>query len=113
MILQRFLERDDPPLRSYRAHRRLDARNARFKAHGWMEVTTELSPEHGMTWTVTDEGGSGYIRKNVLRKALEAEAAAMRAGDPAKAAITDANYTFLAPDHQTMTRKHSNRATST
>ena len=47
---------------------------------------------------MTGEGGSGYIRKIVLRKALEAEVAAIRAGDPAKAAITERNYTFLMSD---------------
>jgi len=96
--IERFLQRNDPPLRSYRARRRLEARNARFKAEGWMEVTTELGPNQRLSWAVTAEGGSGYIRNRVLRKALEAEVAAIRAGDPAKAAITERNYTFLMSD---------------
>ena len=79
--IERFLERNDPPLRTYRGRRRLEARNARFKAEGWMEVTTELGPSQGLSWTVTGEGGSGYIRNRVLRKALEAEVAAVRAGE--------------------------------
>jgi hypothetical protein len=99
-LVERFLLRDDPPLRGYRARRRLEARNDRFKAAGWIEVTTEFAPELGLTWTVTDEGGSTYIRRNVLLKALGAEATAVRAGDPAKAAITDANYNFFASEDQ-------------
>ena len=96
--IERFLQRNDPPLRTYRGRRRLEARNARFKAEGWMEVTTELDPNQGLSWTVTGEGGSGYIRNRVLRKALEGEVAAIRAGDPAKAAITERNYTFAVSD---------------
>ena len=42
--IERFLQRNDPPLRSYRARQRLEARNARFKAEAWMEVTTESVP---------------------------------------------------------------------
>ena len=63
-----------------------------------MEVTTELGPNQRLSWTVTGEGGSGYIRNRVLRKALKAEVAAFAAGDPAKAAITESNYTFLMSD---------------
>ncbi len=96
--IERFLQRNDPPLRTYRGRRRLEARNARFKAEGWMEVTTELGPDQRLSWAVTGEGGSGYIRNRVLRKALEGEVAAFRAGDPAKAAITESNYTFLVSD---------------
>jgi hypothetical protein len=93
-VLDRFLAHQTEPLVRYRATRRLEAENKRFNVKGWMEVTTELSPEQGFTWTVVDEGGSGYIRNKVLRKTLEGEAQAVRNNDPAKAALTEANYTF-------------------
>lgn len=93
-LLERFLSHRAEPVVRYRATRRLEAENKRFNVKGWMEVTTELSPEGGFTWTVTDEGGSGYIRNKVLRKTLEGEAQAVRNNEPSKAALTEANYTF-------------------
>ncbi len=93
-LVARFLAREDPPLVSYRAARRLEARNERFDVHGWMEVVTELAPERGFSWQVVSEGGSSYVRNKVLRKALEGEADTIRRGDPAKAALVELNYTF-------------------
>jgi hypothetical protein len=93
-LLERFLSHQAEPLIRYRAVRRLEAENKRFKVKGWMEVMTELSPENGFTWTVIEEGGSGYIRNKVLRKTLEGEAQAVRNNDPSKAALTEANYSF-------------------
>lgn len=93
-LLERFLSYEVEPLVRYRATRRLEAENGRFNVKGWMEVVTELSPEKGFTWTVIDEGGSGYIRGKVLRKTLEGEAKAVRNNDPSKAALDESNYTF-------------------
>jgi hypothetical protein len=88
----RFLSRHDPPLTSYRAHRRLSARNARFNVEGWLEAVTELSPDTGFTFRIDKEGGSGYIRNRVLKAALEGEQKMIKAGDPAKASLTPENY---------------------
>lgn len=93
-LVQRFLTHQTEPVVRYRATRRLEAENKRFNVKGWMEVATELSPEGGFTWTVIEEGGSGYIRNKVLRKTLEGEAQAVKNNDPAKAALTETNYTF-------------------
>jgi len=93
-LLERFLSRQAENVVRYRAIRRLEAENKRFNVQGWMEVMTELSPESGFTWTVIEEGGSGYIRNKVLRKTLEGEVQAVRNNDPSKAALTEANYTF-------------------
>jgi hypothetical protein len=95
-IVERFLARDDTPLTTYRAARRLTAHNERFKLDGWMEVVTELLPDGRLTWQVLDEGGSEYIRTRVLRAALAGEARTVAAGDPARAALTSDNY-VLAP----------------
>ncbi|HXG90349.1 MAG TPA: hypothetical protein VNJ02_18645 [Vicinamibacterales bacterium] len=51
-----------------------------------------------MSWTVQQEGGSEYIRDKVLRKALVAEAEALRTHEPQRSALTDANYNFFATD---------------
>ncbi len=93
-LLERFLSHQAEPVVRYRATRRLEAENERFNVKGWMEVTTELSPERGFTWTIVEEGGSGYIRNKVLRKTLEGEAQAVRNNEPSNAALTEANYTF-------------------
>ncbi len=93
-VLERFLSHQAEPVVQYRATRRLEAENGRFNVKGWMNVATELSPERGFTWTIIDEGGSGYIRNKVLRKTLEGEAAAVKNNDPSKAALNEANYTF-------------------
>jgi hypothetical protein len=93
-LLEQFLSRTDPPPTSYRAFRRLEARNERFKVDGWMEVATELDAEKRFTWTIVEEGGSSYVRNKVLRKALEAEQDAVARNDPTGAALSKANYVF-------------------
>jgi hypothetical protein len=80
---------------SYRALRRLHARNPRFKAEGWLETETTLTRERVLSWSVTAEGGSSYIRNRVLRKALAGEAETLAAGT-ARGALNDANYAFVA-----------------
>lgn len=93
-LLERFLSHEAEPVVRYRATRRLEAENGRFNVKGWMNVTTELSPERGFTWTIIDEGGSGHIRDKVLRRTLEGEARAVKNNDPSKAALNEMNYTF-------------------
>lgn len=93
-LIERFLAREDPPPISYRAFRRLEARNERFDAEGWMEVMTELTSDRTFSWTVVEEGGSSYIRGKVLVRALEAERDAIARNDPESAALSRANYAF-------------------
>ena len=92
-VVTAFLSRRDPPLQSYRARRRLEAQNQRFSKEGWLEVITELTAS-GFTYQVVAEGGSDYVRRKVLRAALDAEC------DLAKTAPTNAldlkNYRFSA-----------------
>lgn len=96
--VQRFLSSPATPLTSYRALRRISATNKRFKKDGWLTVWTELDPRHGFRYTIAEEGGSEYIRKRVLRRLLEGEREAVRAGEPEKAALTTANYRFGVED---------------
>jgi hypothetical protein len=87
----RFLDRPSEPLRAFRAMRHLEATNNRFNARGWMDVLTELSPGTGFTFRVLAEGGSGYVRRRVLRPILEEEQRLV-AGSGAASALTTANY---------------------
>jgi hypothetical protein len=77
---------------SYRARRRLQAENQRFKKSAWLEVITEFA-DGKMKYTVTGRGGSELVQNRVLLPALEAERDLLREGrDPV--ALTDANYRF-------------------
>src|SRR5262245_52117663 len=92
--VQRFLDRQDEPLTSYRALRRLEAHNNRYKKHGWIEAWTTLDPRDGFKFEIVSEGGSGYVRDKVLRKALEREAEAHARAETRTAALAPANYAF-------------------
>jgi hypothetical protein len=96
-LVQQFLSRTDTQVTSYRALRHLEARNKRFKKHGWLNAWTTLDPESGFTFEIVSEGGSSYIREKVLRKALERELEAYSRGETRSAAIGPANYEFLEP----------------
>jgi hypothetical protein len=92
--VHRFLARTDEPLTRYRARRTLRARNERFNKEGWITAYTELDPTAGFTYRVIEEGGSGYIRNKVLRKALDGEREAIAAGDTSRSALSALNYQF-------------------
>ena len=89
--LERFLTRADEPITSYTARRVLEGANARFKMRASMEAITRFS-EGRLTYTVLSETGSEYIREKVLRPILQTEASVLEAGDPARSALTTANY---------------------
>lgn len=93
-LMQRFLDRDEEKLTSYRALRRLEAHNDRYKKHGWLEAWTTLDPHTGFSYEIVSEGGSSYVRDKVLRKALEAEAGAYARSEMGAAALVPANYRF-------------------
>lgn len=86
-----FVERPASPPVPNQAWRRLEAENQRFNKQGWLEATTQVDPEHGFTFAVVDQGGSGLIRGRVLTPALEAEAESV-AGGRSATAFTPANY---------------------
>jgi hypothetical protein len=87
----RFLAGISPPVTSYRARRRLEAENRRFGKRAWMEARTTVDAT-GFSFEVIAEGGSEYVRRKVLRPALEAERDAIRRGTPT--AFVPANYDF-------------------
>lgn len=91
--IRQFLAQDDTQ-RPYRATRRLEAENG--TRAGWLEAITEYSPEHGLVYDVTAEGGSDYIRTKVLRAVLAGEQEAIARGETGRSSIGRANYTFQA-----------------
>jgi len=91
-IVQRFLSRGDEPLTRYRALRRLEARNDRFKLEGWLEAWTELTPNGDFSYTIVREGGSEYIRNKVLRALLENEEKLFATRNASRSALTVENY---------------------
>jgi hypothetical protein len=93
-VLQRFLARADGPPVSYRALRRLEAKNGHFRAAAWMEAWTEFNEATGFKYEIVGEGGSGYIRGRVLKAALEGEKKMWAEKEPDRAALTRDNYEF-------------------
>ena len=93
-VLERFLARNEPGPKQYRALRRLEARNQHFGASAWMDVWTEADETAGFRYQVAAEGGSGYIRRRVFLAALDGEQKLWQSGEPQRSGLTAANYTF-------------------
>jgi hypothetical protein len=91
--IQQFLAQDDT-VRPYRATRRLESQNGSRRA--WLEAMTEYSPETGLRYVITGEGGSGYIRSKVLRAVLDGERDVIANGETARSSLAHANYRFQA-----------------
>lgn len=92
--LQRFLARAEEPPVEYRALRRLEAHNLKFKQSAWMLAWTEYDHVNGFRYQIVDEGGSGYIRSKVLRAALEGEKKIWADREPQKSSFNHDNYLF-------------------
>ena len=93
-VLQRFLARAEEPPVEYRALRRLEAQNPKFKQSAWMVAWTEYDHVNGFRYEIVDEGGSSYIRSKVLRGALEGEQKIWANHEPQKASFSNDNYLF-------------------
>ena len=89
--MQRFLERTTKA-HQYTASRRLEASGT--GRHGWLDVQTEFSIDSGLSYEVTAEGGSGYIRSRVLRALLEEEQNLIARGRVTAVALSADNYQF-------------------
>ena len=89
--IKQFLAQDDT-LRPYKALRRLEAKHG--DRAGWLEATTEYSPATGFRYQVSAEGGSSYMRSNVLKAVLDAERDLIARGEAARSALTPTNYEF-------------------
>jgi hypothetical protein len=93
-VLERFLMRNDEGPVAYRALRRLEAHNQHFGANAWMDVWTEADQAGGFRYQVAAEGGSAYIRRKVFLTALDAEQKMWQEGEPKRAQLNHANYSF-------------------
>jgi hypothetical protein len=91
VAMQKFLAQPAAP-HSYRATRRLEA--AGSGQRGWLDARTDYTPADGLSYEVTAEGGSRYIRSRVLRTLLEEERRLIARGDSSRVAISSDNYTF-------------------
>jgi hypothetical protein len=96
-VLHRFLTRADEPLVTYRGTRRLEGRNERFNAFGWMEIAAELTAD-GFHYRVIKEGGSDVIRHRVFQSMLENEQQIFANGDEARSSFTVSNYDLTPAD---------------
>ena len=93
-IVQRFLARGEEPPVEYRALRRLEADNPKFKQSAWMVAWTEFDHANGLRYEIVAEGGSGYIRSKVLRAALDGEQKIWANHEPQQASFSHENYVF-------------------
>jgi hypothetical protein len=88
VAMQRVFDRTTTA-HQYSASRRLEASG---KGHdGWLDVETEFTASSGLSYQVTAEGGSGYIRSRVLRSLLDAEQSLIARGDSASVALSTDN----------------------
>ena len=93
-IIQRVVERNDPPARQYRALRRLEAQSDKLGGSAWIEAWTEVDPPGGFRYQIVGEGGSGFVRGRVLKPWLVGEKKMWADGDPERASFSHENYTF-------------------
>jgi hypothetical protein len=89
--LEKFLSRP-PVVHQYVASRRLEA--AGKGRRGWLEAQTSFTVASGLQYEVTSEGGSGYIRRRILRSLLEEERDLITRDGRRAAALSPANYRF-------------------
>jgi hypothetical protein len=94
-LVDQFLTRTDVSLESYRASRRMFARNPRFGKEAWVDVDTSLDRTAGFEYSVVASGGSTLVLNRVLLPALSNEAEMWRRGEPARHALTRDNYQFV------------------
>jgi hypothetical protein len=89
--LERFFASVESGPVSYRALRRLEARNSHLDHAAWMDVWTEAD-ESGFRYEIAGVGGSRYVRNRLFMPALETERTMWGAAD--RGAISQVNYTF-------------------
>ena len=81
-----------PTVHPYRASRRLEASGSGQR--GWLDVQTDFTVTSGLQYEVTAEGGSGYIRRRILRSLLDEEQRLIAQGEAPSVALSAGNYHF-------------------
>jgi hypothetical protein len=93
LLAARFFSRQEEPLRSYRAYRRMHAWSEKLNQEGWLEAWTELK-DGRFKYEIVSERGSDTIRNRVLRSVLKREQELVASGDSDRAELTPDNYSF-------------------
>lgn len=96
-VIDRFLAQGGGQAVRYQAVRRLTASNPRYNARAWLVARTTVDSDLRFRFEVIEEGGTSYIRRNVLRRALEREQAAYASGQLDRMALTSDNYVLSGP----------------
>ncbi len=92
---ERMLEASNHPLPPpYRALRRLEANLSDSARRGWLEAWTEFQPGRGLRYNIVNEGGSEYVRNNILKEMLATEQELLAAGRRLRASLESKNYEF-------------------
>ena len=91
--ISRFFNRNEQPLREYRAVRRMHAASDKGKHEAWMEAWTELK-DGRFSYRIVSERGSEMVRGKVLKSMLEREQELVNSGNTGKGDLTTANYEF-------------------
>jgi hypothetical protein len=92
-IVQTFLNRAEPVLESYEAHRTLVGWSDTGKRHGRLEVRTEFNrAARKLRYAILAQEGSGMVRHRALEAVLRSEAEAVQQGHMARSAMTPDNY---------------------
>jgi hypothetical protein len=89
----------DPPLKQYRAFRRMHAVSEKFNQEAWLDCWTEFD-DRGFRYEVVNERGSDYIREKILRALLKREQELIAQGQADRADLSTANYEFVEPSAQ-------------
>jgi hypothetical protein len=89
----------DPPLKQYRAYRRMHAVSEKFNQEAWLDCWTEFD-DRGFRYEVVSERGSEYILEKVLRTLLRREQELIAGGQADRADLSTANYQFVEPSAQ-------------
>jgi hypothetical protein len=96
--LDRFIARQDEPLREYRAFRRLRAESERFAKRATLDAWTELRGDGTFRFFIVREEGAESVRHRVLRAALHAEARAFAEDGTERSRLVPSNYEFGAAE---------------
>ncbi|MEN6537199.1 MAG: hypothetical protein ABFD89_26315, partial [Bryobacteraceae bacterium] len=96
-IVERMMEADNvrlAKLAGYTGLRRYRLENKRFNKRAEMTVRVACAANGAKTFEVVEEKGSGFVRRHVIRKMIDAEQETSRKGERESSRIIPKNYEF-------------------
>ncbi len=92
--MERRSEAQKEALKQYRTvrHYQVEYRGFSKNVEAAMDVAVDYDAEKGKSFTIISESGSGALREEVLKRAVNSESDAMQ--ESSSAALTQANYRF-------------------